>query len=238
MGALRNCTLWWSLLSFFFSLSFFSEMPIHVCLWCSHCLAYSSLFVSFLFVLFHFVAKSCLIILCLPLPNSHLSLSLSLSLSLLHQIAREERLQANMTTLMALCEKADRDIRSCLNTLQVSMRRITLRWLKVEQSDNIVPVRRRFREWLLLAELGTSLRAQLFTKKSIFLSEKVLHRRSGASEHTERDSCFLATWSFTLTTLFRQEEERYLRETVSSKETTVPFCVLAYLFIKIMSRHS
>jgi len=35
------------------------------------------------------------------------------------QITRQESLKTDLTTLLALCEKADNDIRSCLNTLQV-----------------------------------------------------------------------------------------------------------------------
>ena len=38
---------------------------------------------------------------------------------LIFQIAREERLKTDLTTLLALCEKTDNDIRSCVNTLQV-----------------------------------------------------------------------------------------------------------------------
>ena len=37
------------------------------------------------------------------------------------QISKKEQLKADMTSLLALCEKADNDIRSCLNTLQVSL---------------------------------------------------------------------------------------------------------------------
>jgi len=36
-----------------------------------------------------------------------------------NQITRRESLKTDLTTLLALCEKADNDIRSCLNTLQV-----------------------------------------------------------------------------------------------------------------------
>lgn len=35
------------------------------------------------------------------------------------QVSRNELLKTDMTTLLALCEKAENDIRSCLNTLQV-----------------------------------------------------------------------------------------------------------------------
>lgn len=35
------------------------------------------------------------------------------------QISRLEQLKTDLTTLFALCEKADNDIRSCINTLQV-----------------------------------------------------------------------------------------------------------------------
>eukprot|EP00117_Sycon_ciliatum_P023729 scpid35668/ scgid20094/ Chromosome transmission fidelity protein 18 homolog len=38
------------------------------------------------------------------------------------RISRAEHLQADMTTLLALCEKAEKDIRSCLNTLQFLQR--------------------------------------------------------------------------------------------------------------------
>ena len=37
------------------------------------------------------------------------------------QISKKEQLKADMTSLLALCEKADNDIRFCLNTLQVSL---------------------------------------------------------------------------------------------------------------------
>ena len=37
----------------------------------------------------------------------------------LFQVIRQEHLKSDMTTLLALCEKTDNDIRSCLNTLQV-----------------------------------------------------------------------------------------------------------------------
>jgi len=37
------------------------------------------------------------------------------------QITRQEAVKTDLTTLLALCEKADNDIRSCLNTLQVSL---------------------------------------------------------------------------------------------------------------------
>lgn len=40
-------------------------------------------------------------------------------LLLYDQITRQESLKTDLTTLIALCEKADNDIRSCLNTLQV-----------------------------------------------------------------------------------------------------------------------
>jgi len=35
------------------------------------------------------------------------------------QIVKMEKLRSDLSTLLALCEKADNDIRSCLNTLQV-----------------------------------------------------------------------------------------------------------------------
>ena len=35
------------------------------------------------------------------------------------QIARQESVNTDLTTLSSLCEKTDNDIRSCLNTLQV-----------------------------------------------------------------------------------------------------------------------
>ena len=37
------------------------------------------------------------------------------------QIIRQEEMVSSISTLMALCEKADNDIRACLNTLQVSI---------------------------------------------------------------------------------------------------------------------
>ena len=40
--------------------------------------------------------------------------------SRLYEVARLERLKSDMNALLALCEKTDNDIRSCLNTLQVS----------------------------------------------------------------------------------------------------------------------
>jgi len=45
--------------------------------------------------------------------------SVCLYMCRLLQITRQERLKTDLTTLLALCEKADNDIRSCLNTLQV-----------------------------------------------------------------------------------------------------------------------
>ena len=35
------------------------------------------------------------------------------------QVIHHERMVSSISTLMALCEKADSDIRACLNTLQV-----------------------------------------------------------------------------------------------------------------------
>ena len=40
------------------------------------------------------------------------------------QITKKEQLKADMTSLLALCEKADNDIRSCLNTLQVGVHKV------------------------------------------------------------------------------------------------------------------
>ena len=37
------------------------------------------------------------------------------------QVAKREEVSAGMSALMALCEKTENDIRSCLNTLQVHM---------------------------------------------------------------------------------------------------------------------
>ena len=37
------------------------------------------------------------------------------------QVSKKERMSAAMSTMMALCEKSDNDIRSCLNTLQVGI---------------------------------------------------------------------------------------------------------------------
>jgi hypothetical protein len=34
---------------------------------------------------------------------------------------RHEQLKADLNTLLALCERTDNDIRSCLNTLQVGL---------------------------------------------------------------------------------------------------------------------
>ena len=41
--------------------------------------------------------------------------------SRLYEVARLERLKSDMNALLALCEKTDNDIRSCLNTLQVRL---------------------------------------------------------------------------------------------------------------------
>ena len=35
------------------------------------------------------------------------------------QISKDEGIKTDLSTLIALCEKADNDIRSCINTLQV-----------------------------------------------------------------------------------------------------------------------
>ena len=35
------------------------------------------------------------------------------------KVSKKELFQTDMTTLLALCEKTENDIRSCLNTLQV-----------------------------------------------------------------------------------------------------------------------
>ena len=37
------------------------------------------------------------------------------------QVSKKEHMSAAMSTMMALCEKSDSDIRSCLNTLQVGI---------------------------------------------------------------------------------------------------------------------
>lgn len=41
----------------------------------------------------------------------------------LYEVIRQEHLKSDMTTLLALCEKTDNDIRSCLNTLQFIQRK-------------------------------------------------------------------------------------------------------------------
>ena len=46
------------------------------------------------------------------------------------QVVKVERLKADLNALMALCEKTDNDIRSCLNTLQVWPRLLDLVFLQ------------------------------------------------------------------------------------------------------------
>ncbi len=36
------------------------------------------------------------------------------------QVVKKEGMKSDMSTLMALCEKADNDVRACLNSMQVS----------------------------------------------------------------------------------------------------------------------
>lgn len=46
---------------------------------------------------------------------------LFIKLSISYQVAKKQGVATDMTTLLALSEKADNDIRSCLNTLQVRL---------------------------------------------------------------------------------------------------------------------
>lgn len=49
------------------------------------------------------------------------------------QVTRFERLKSDMNTLLALCEKTDNDIRSCLNTLQVRLNSTSLYVLSCQE---------------------------------------------------------------------------------------------------------
>ena len=47
--------------------------------------------------------------------------NLFIKLLISYQVAKKQGVATDMTTLLALSEKADNDIRSCLNTLQVRL---------------------------------------------------------------------------------------------------------------------
>ncbi|XP_068762214.1 chromosome transmission fidelity protein 18 homolog [Montipora capricornis] len=92
------------------------------------------------------------------------------------EVSRQESINTEMTTLTALCEKTDNDIRSCLNTLQFIHKRHGRVWLEHVQS----------------IEIGQkdSHRSLFSTWKEIFQLPKPKNKRFSAIANNEHQTGF------------------------------------------------